>query len=183
MSWLSDYLANAGIEPGVDSLAKSGDTPLLGDVTLSAGSNVTLTQAGQNIAIASTGGGGGATWLDYVTRSTDLTVTATSAGAAETWIDGNAVVYDGSTRIMVMVYSALVIGNTDTIIELYRDSTDIGRLAQYSGTGQAGPVNGVYFDTPTVGSHTYHAKAWKAGGGGLIFSSLGCPSFLRITIA
>ncbi len=38
---------------GVKTISKSGDTPLKQDVTLSAGTNVTLTQAGQNIAIAS----------------------------------------------------------------------------------------------------------------------------------
>ena len=45
---------------GVDSLAKDGDTQLTGDVTLSEGSNITLTQVGQDIEIASAGGGGGA---------------------------------------------------------------------------------------------------------------------------
>ena len=42
---------------GVNSLAKYGDTALTGDVTLSAGANVTLTQSGNNIAIASTASG------------------------------------------------------------------------------------------------------------------------------
>lgn len=46
---------------GMHSLAKFGGTPLTGDVTLSPGANVTLTQVGQNIQIASTGGGGGFT--------------------------------------------------------------------------------------------------------------------------
>ena len=43
----------------VKSLSKSGDTKLKGDVTLSAGTNVSLTQSGQNIEIAATGGGAG----------------------------------------------------------------------------------------------------------------------------
>lgn len=43
---------------GVSSLAKSGDTALTGSVTLSGGSNVTLTQAGQNIEIAASGSTG-----------------------------------------------------------------------------------------------------------------------------
>ena len=52
--------AGGGGGGGVDSLAKNGDTQLTGDVTLSAGSNVTLTQTGQDIEIAASGGGGGA---------------------------------------------------------------------------------------------------------------------------
>ena len=41
------------------SISVTGEPKLTGDVTLSAGSNVTLTQTGQNIQIASSGGGGG----------------------------------------------------------------------------------------------------------------------------
>jgi hypothetical protein len=42
----------------VASLAKSGSTGLKGDVTLSEGANITLTQSGQNIAIAGSASGG-----------------------------------------------------------------------------------------------------------------------------
>jgi len=42
---------------GVLSISKSGDPLLTGDVTLSEGSNITLTQVGNNIEISSTGGG------------------------------------------------------------------------------------------------------------------------------
>jgi len=42
---------------GVSSLSKSGAALLSGAITLSEGANITLTQAGQDIAIASTGGG------------------------------------------------------------------------------------------------------------------------------
>lgn len=43
----------------VTSLSKSGSAKLKGDVTLSQGSNVTLTQTGNDISIAASGGGGG----------------------------------------------------------------------------------------------------------------------------
>lgn len=42
----------------VNSIAKEGSTPLKGDVTVSEGSNVTITQTGQDIEIAATGGSG-----------------------------------------------------------------------------------------------------------------------------
>ena len=44
---------------GVASFAINAGTSLYGDVTISAGSNITLTQVGNDISIASTGGGGG----------------------------------------------------------------------------------------------------------------------------
>lgn len=49
----ADYSTAGG--GGVDHLSKSGSTPLTGDVTLSEGSGVALTQVGQNIAVAATG--------------------------------------------------------------------------------------------------------------------------------
>lgn len=44
---------------GVTSFAKQGETALTGAVTLSEGTGISLTQSGQDISIASTGGGGG----------------------------------------------------------------------------------------------------------------------------
>lgn len=55
---LAGTYPNPTLDPtaAVISVAKSGDAQLAGDVTLSEGANVTLTQVGQDIAIASTGG-------------------------------------------------------------------------------------------------------------------------------
>ncbi len=47
----------------VTSINKAGSTALIGAVTLTGGTNVTLTQSGQDISIAASGGGGGTvTW-------------------------------------------------------------------------------------------------------------------------
>ncbi len=45
----------------VTSINKTGSTALTGAVTLTGGTNVTLTQSGQDISIAASGGGGGTT--------------------------------------------------------------------------------------------------------------------------
>lgn len=47
------------IRQNVRTLSKSGSTGLIGNVTLSPGAGIALTQAGQDINIAATGGGGG----------------------------------------------------------------------------------------------------------------------------
>lgn len=49
-----------GYAPAVRSIAKTGDTELHGDVTLTGGANMTLTQTGQDIEFAATITGGGA---------------------------------------------------------------------------------------------------------------------------
>lgn len=50
-------LVSGTVAGGVTSIAKQGSTALTGAVTLSEGSGITLTQVGQNIAIASSGSG------------------------------------------------------------------------------------------------------------------------------
>lgn len=56
------YSRDDHMHQGVHSLAKSGSAALYGDVTLSAGSNVTLTQSGNDIQISSSGGTGGGSY-------------------------------------------------------------------------------------------------------------------------
>ena len=48
-------LSGGGGVAGVDSVSKSGDPAITGPVTLSGGAGITLTQAGANIAIATSG--------------------------------------------------------------------------------------------------------------------------------
>lgn len=54
------------VHRGVASFRKAADTILYGAVTISAGANITLTQTGQDIAIAASGGGGAPTDADYL---------------------------------------------------------------------------------------------------------------------
>jgi hypothetical protein len=67
---------------GVDSLAKSGDTQLTGDVTLSQGSNITLTQSGNDIAIAASGGSGLVQLFDSTLGSDNATIDTGAGGIA-----------------------------------------------------------------------------------------------------
>lgn len=68
------------------TLRKSGSSPIAGDVQLVQGANVTLTQSGNQITIASTGGGGGSSTkgiveVDFGTSESDIaTVTVSDAG-------------------------------------------------------------------------------------------------------
>jgi hypothetical protein len=83
------------VHRGVRSLAKAGDSALFGDVTLTGGTNVTLTQTGQDISIASSGGGGGGTiqypslkpgtpTYDFADASLDGAFSAHSSGGSFT---------------------------------------------------------------------------------------------------
>lgn len=110
------------------TLSKSGSAKLKGDVTLSAGTNVTLTQSAQNIAIAATGGGTfvrvatkvvGAsnaqdtTDVDYLcTGSGDQSTINTAIGALPS-TGGRIVLSDG----LFTLSGAVVVNKSNVIIE------------------------------------------------------------------
>lgn len=177
--------------PGNDDLPASGATPgTYGDDTHVA--QVTVDASGRVTAVSDVvitgGGGGGATELDYVAQATDLTVTATSAGTAQTFIDGNAVIFDGATRILLEFWTSGITSSLGgCVVELFDGATDLGRLCQANDPGSV-PNKGEVFLTPSAGSHTYHLKAWRTNGGStaIVVGSSGgvfLPAWYRITTA
>lgn len=80
----TDWVNIASAGAAVTSISKSGSPALTGAVTLSEGSNVTLTQAGQNIQIASTPQNAA---FEVVTITTSQTYTSASfSGRAQVLI-------------------------------------------------------------------------------------------------
>ena len=165
----------------VSGLSKEGDTALTGDITLSEGSNITLTQVGQDIEIASTGGGGGApTGADYVvvalngslTHDRQLAagsqMTLTDAGANSTvtlewspnplkmarfWHDGAAA---GDFATLVSGTGASVTFNTAN-----NDGSHPGAAQSTTGTTSTGRACNSYLEPTTIEFGTY---AWRSVG-------------------
>lgn len=158
---------------------------------------------GQHLAAASTQGLG-VQWqtppgfeFDYVERTSNLTITATSAATAQALIDGNAVTYDGATRILIQVFVPFISctnAGEQSFIDIWDGATDLGICIDIQGVTGASEnaltcIAGRFL-TPSAGSHTYHAKTWKSAGAG--FSEVVCgaggaglrlPAWLRITKA
>lgn len=81
--------AHAGIiRQNVRHFSKSGDTPLIGDVTISEGTGITLTQIGQNIAISASGSSSAAAeafrtvTTDYSIATSDYNIVADASNGA-----------------------------------------------------------------------------------------------------
>ncbi len=126
--------------------------------------------------------------FDYVERSTNLSVSATTNAGADTWITGNAVSYDGSTAIRVEAFCAIasIAAGGNCQINLFDGSTQLGIIC---GATTSALVYGTLVITPTNASHTYSLRVNKvgaptvtmnagAGGAGAFY-----PSSLRITRA
>lgn len=139
--------------------------------------------------------------LDYVQITSNVTITSTSDGASggTAIIDGNAVTYDGSTRICIEFYTdallltAAIAGHL-VRINLYDGTTDLGRMAEAAGvvTGVSHrfPVLARRLLTPSAASHTYHIRGIKDASGDTASvladaggSTLRMPAYMRITVA
>lgn len=133
--------------------------------------------------------GPGVLELDYVERTTNLTVTATTPAGANTFITGNAVVYDGSTRICVEVFAPAVGATQFCDLQLWDGATDLGAIGEVAGTSDSGTILGRRFLTPSAASHTYTIKAYRGATGATVYAGSGgtsgeyLPAYLRITTA
>ena len=103
---------------GVSSLAKSGSAGLTGAVTLSQGANITLTQAGQDIAIAAAGGGAATT----LTPLFDAVVGAGGAASIDTGAGGVAATGIGLRIILSLRSDAAGVKAQGTILRFNNDS-------------------------------------------------------------
>ena len=126
--------------------------------------------------------------FDYAQITTTVDPTATTAATGNTVITGNAVTYDGSTVVMIEFFTErLVAGGTFIILDLWEDSTDIGRIA-LGGNTTGDPCFAVMRRTPSNASHTYKVTAYIQSGTGHVYAGAGgvdtdVPAFLRVVKA
>lgn len=128
--------------------------------------------------------------LDYVERTTQMDVTATTFATAQTFITSNSITVDGSTKIAIEGHMPYVLPATDKTIyaTLWEDSSDLGIVA--SGKRQTGDQYAQYYfyrvRTPAAGSHTYYIKGLTDSGTGHLGAGAGgsgtyAPAYLRLS--
>jgi hypothetical protein len=129
--------------------------------------------------------GSGVVEYDYVENtSSTISCSGASAAAASAIIDGNAVTYDGSTRIKIEFGCYSI--NNGGIVELYDGSTDLGRMG-FGNSGLCFYASRIL--TPSAAAHTFHIKGWRTTGTNMnIDSGSGgtgavLPAWYRITKA
>jgi len=133
--------------------------------------------------------------IDYVEKTSDTTISATSAATADTCITSSPIVYPGGMEICIEIYSPSLVpsgsNSADLIVTLWEDSTDLGIIGQ-TGTTAASPPSfssmfARMFRTPSAGSHTYIVKAWRTVGNGTFSGGTGgagyIAAYMRITKA
>lgn len=137
---------------------------------------------------------GAASALDYAQVTANLTVTATTSPAAQTFVSGAAIAYDGLTSIKVDVYCAAgeITALNALVFALWQDATELGTIAQVQANNAANTIIegcvGSRIYTPAAGTKTHILKCWKTGGTATAYASAGgaganLPAFIRITRA
>jgi hypothetical protein len=140
-----------------------------------------------------TGTGSGSSQLDYVALTSTVNVTATTEATANTIVTGSAVVYDGSTAVLIHFFAPEVFMDADDrniTFVLYDGSSAIGVLARYF-VGDIHLVGDRFAGhafvrlTPSAASHTYSIRAFTNAGtqqvsGGAGGSATLFPGFIRI---
>ncbi len=144
------------------------------------------------------GGGGSVTAsslagyeITYKERTTSLSVTATTEGAAQDFITCDAATFDGGA-VVVDFYCPSAQAGSGAMLDvlLQEGSTVLGYLAEVGGGSSTRNVTmrGSFRFTPTAGSHTYKVTAFRQVANGTLQGGVGgagafMPAFVRITKA
>lgn len=177
---------------GVSSL----DT-ITGDVTLTAGSGITITDnspSAGDITITATGAGaGGFAVVAYQEFTSNVPVTGTTEGGATTIVTAGAFTPDGTSAYLVEFYACEArpngaAGGTLTVY-LYLDGSSIGRICGVVDPAAASmfvPLYGARRLIPSNASHTFSVRAADNAGSGRIDGGAGgsgnlMPGYIMVT--
>ncbi len=133
--------------------------------------------------------------FDYAERTSGaLSVTNVTEGAADTFVSGNAVTYDGSTIVMIECFCPaarpdITAAGRNIKFVLYDGGSSIGILGTNAAAAAASDPKPVLLRrrlTPSNAAHTYHFKAFVSAGTGNMDAGAGgsgnnMPGYIRIT--
>ena len=121
----------------------------------------------------------GPTQLAYAQLVADVAISAVAEAAPDDVLSSGAVTYDGS-RIAIEFFSPRVIvgatAGSFTLLNLWDDATDLGRLLTFSLANVNAPAYGVRYLTPTAGAHTYRIRGWRVNSNGTVSAGAGAPT-------
>lgn len=137
--------------------------------------------------------------FDYEELNGLVSVVSSTRGSPTTVVAGNAVIYDGVTRIQVDCFFPIIrtaaVSDAALNFVLLDGSNDFGRIASFEQQAPDLTNNPTFaarfstFFSPPAGKHTYTVAAYQSGGNGTVGGGVGgagtvnSPGFLRITRA
>jgi hypothetical protein len=169
-----------------------------GDLVQATGANTAakLTAGTAGMFLKSAGAAAANLWayppgyeFDYVQKTSNTSVTATTEATGNTVLTSNAVAYDGSTVIVISVNLPLCnpSGSSSLVITLVDGGTAIAELATINtSSGIFIPLFLQMRLTPSNATHTYGVEAYTGAGTATIYAGAGgtatkSPAFIRQT--
>ena len=159
------------LHDSLHSIAASGQPPLLGEVVLEAGPNVTLSQSNQTITIASTGGG--ATGAARVSAAASNAVTI-GTGADTTLLSVTITTSQPMSALLIIASVQLNHSGNPTNktvdVKLFRGGTQLdaaytARIGTANRSVSELPVTLHAWDAPGAGAHTVTVRALSSATG------------------
>lgn len=171
----------------------TGPTGTVGATGPAGTTGATGPSGGPTGATGSTGAAGQAEF-DYVEFTSNVNVTATTEGTANTVVTGTSLSFSAVPYIIEFYSAAVKTANTanaELYILLYEDSTLLGYMAGVitaAANGNDRPVLVRRKRTPSAGTHQYIIKAIVSAGTGVVKAGSGgtgafLPGYIRITTA
>ncbi|MBI2104496.1 MAG: hypothetical protein HYT90_02785 [Candidatus Omnitrophica bacterium] len=171
VSLLGPSIGAAELEAGagVHSLAALGQSQLTGDVTLSAGSNITLAQAGNAITIAASGAGAQGS---RVTTFASNSVAISSSG--DTSLTSVTITKSQAASVLLVIATVQLNhssgGNKTVDLKLFRDAAQLdasyrARIGTGGGQVEELPATVHAWDASGAGTYTFTLKGRASGNG------------------
>lgn len=201
-----DHTGLTGISSG--AVATDAIWDAAGDLAQGTGAN-TAAKLGAGLAgqmLRSAGAAAANLWayppgyeFDYVEKTSETNITATSEGAADAIITANAVTFDGSTAVWVEAWFPYIQqsgSGTNTSLVFFDGAGSIGLCWIASGPGATGYTGNLRFPgvvarrklTPSAAAHTYSVRGYVPSGTAIAAAGAGgsaayMPAYIRVVKA
>ena len=161
------------VHQGIHALRASGQPQLFGDVTLAAGDNVTLSQAGQTITIAAEdedgdGGDHGNTATNFASNSVSI------SSSSDTNLLSVTITKSQASSALLLIATVQLNhtsgGNKTVDLKLFNGANQLdanyrARIGSGGGQVQEAPATIHFWDTSGAGTYTFDLKARASGDG------------------
>ena len=112
--------------------------------------------------------------LAYTEFTSNVSITATTEGTANTIVTAGAVTFDGATACMVEFFCAQLLSGTTTIsLYLYDGAASIGQIGGQDTASTGAPIRASRKLTPSAAAHTYSIRGGVDAGTGTATAGAG----------
>lgn len=129
--------------------------------------------------------------VNYTEFTSDVTITATTVGAAGQIVTAGAITYEAVPHLIEFYCPQATQGAAQNFLVLRDGTTVLGTIARFASGVSAAPVYAVRRLTPSAASHSYNFASWNAAAGTWVYqagtggtagdTTTDLPGFIRVS--